>query len=97
MKEHEWRQMVNQDPHSWSVAGDSGHEMMTTSKGDEPINSTEGPVGAVSGINQSVAGAHLSNVKWRGDNPLFVFDDKNITKLQTPAATSTPVQTFKWD
>ena len=32
-----------------------------------------------------------SDVKWR--DPLFVFDDENVTKPQTPAAASTPVRT----
>ena len=41
----------------------------------------------------SVAKEHLSDVEWRDDDPLFVFDDDNVTKPQAPAAASTPVWT----
>ena len=44
-----------------------------------------------------VATEHLSDVKWRDDDPLFMFDDENVAKLQTPAAASTPVQTWEED
>ena len=66
---------------------------------DEPINSTEELIRAVGGVDdsvevdESVTTKHLSDVKWRDDNPLFVFDDENVMKSLTPAATSTPVQT----
>ena len=53
---------------------------------DEPINSTEELVGAVGGIDESVAAEHLSDVKLRDDDPLFMFDDENVMKPQTPAA-----------
>ena len=36
---------------------------------------------------------NISHVKWRDDDPLFVFDDDNVTKPETPTATLTPVQT----
>ena len=42
-------------------------------------------------VNESVAMEHLSDVEWRDDDPLFVFDDDNVMKPQTPAAASTPV------
>ena len=62
---------------------------------DEPINSTDELVGAVGGVNESVATEHLSDVKWRDDDPLFMFNDENVTKPQTPAAALTPVQTWE--
>ena len=94
-QEDEWKLMVNQDPHSGSVAGDSGHGTMAATEEDEPINSTEELVGAVGGVDERVATEHLFDVEWRDDDPLFMFDDENVTKPQTPAAASTPVQTWE--
>ena len=71
--------------------------MMATTLEDEPINSTEELVGAVDGVGESVTVGHLSDVEWRDDDPLFVFNDENVTKPQTPTATSTPVQTLEED
>ena len=73
------------------------HGTMAATWEDETIDSTEELVGAVGGVNESVTTEHLSDVEWRDDDPLFVFDDKNVTKPQTPAATSTPVQTLEED
>ena len=92
-QEDEWKWMVDQDLHSGSVTGDSGHSTMAATEEDELIDSTEELVGAVGGVNESVAAEHLSDVKWRDGNPLFMFDDENVMKHQTPAATLTPVQT----
>ena len=92
-QEDEWKQMVDQDPRSGSVAGDSGHGTMAASGEDEPIDSTEELVGTVGGVDESVAAEHLSDVECRDDDPLLMFDDENVTKPQTPAAASTPVQT----
>ena len=94
-QEDEWKLMVNQDPHFGSVAGDSGHGTMVVTGEDEPSDSTEELVGAVGGVNESVTAEHLSDVEWRDDDPLFMFDDENDTKPQAPAATSTPVQTWE--
>ena len=88
----ELKQMANQDPRSGSVAGDSGHGTMTATGEDKPINIKE-LIGAVRGVDEIVTTEHLSDVKWRDDDPLFVFDDDNVMKPQTPAAASTPVQT----
>ena len=44
---------------------------------------------------KSVTTEHLSDVEWRDDDPPFVLDDENVTKPQTPAAASTPVQTLE--
>ena len=93
-QEDEWRLMVDQDPCSESVAGDSGHGTMAATGEDEPINNTEELVGAVGGVNESVATEHLSDIEWRDDDPLFMFDDENVTEPQTPAAAWTPVQTW---
>ena len=87
--------MVDQDPCSGSVTGDSGHGTMAATGEDEPIDSTEELVGAVGGVDESVTAEHLSDVEWRDDDPLFMFDDENVTKPQTPAAASTPVQTWE--
>ena len=96
-QEDEWKLMVNQDPPSGSVVGDSGHGTMAATGEDEPINSTQELVGAVGGVDESVTTEHLSDVEWRDDEPLFMFDDENVTKPQTPAAASTPVQTWEED
>ena len=90
-QEDEWKLMVDQDPCSRSVAGDSRHGTMVATGEDEPINSTEELVWAVGGVDESVTAEHLSDVEWRDDDPLFMFDDENVTKPQTPAAASTPV------
>ena len=96
-QEDKLKLMVNQDPHCGSVAGDSGHGTMAATQEDELIDSTEGLVGAVGGVDESVTAEHLSDVEWRDDDPLFVFNDENVTKPQTPAAASTPVQTLEED
>ena len=44
--------MVNQDPCSGSVAGDSGHGTMAASWEEGPIDSTEELVGAVGGVEK---------------------------------------------
>ena len=36
----------------------------------------------------------ISYVEWKEDNPLFEFNDENVTIPRTPDATSTPVQTL---
>ena len=46
-QEDEWKWIVNQDPHSGSVAGDSGHGTMTATGEDEPINNIEELIGTV--------------------------------------------------
>ena len=96
-QEDEWKWMVDQDPHSGSVAGNSGHGTMAATGEDEPIDSTEELIGAVEGVHESVTAEHPSDVKWRDNDPLFMFDDENVTNPQTPAAASTPVQTWEED
>ena len=58
-QEDEWKLMLNQDPCSGSVAGDSGHRTMAATGEDEPIDSTEELVGAVGGVDESVTTEHL--------------------------------------
>ena len=62
-KEDEWKQMVDQDTHSASVAGDSGHGKMAATGEDEPINNIKELIGAVGGVNERVTAEHLSDVK----------------------------------
>ena len=76
---------------SGSVAGDSGHGTMIATGEDEPINNIEELIRAVGGVNESVTAEHLSDVKWRDDDLLFVFHGNNVMKPQTPAAALTPV------
>ena len=83
--------MINQDPHSGSIGGDSGHGTMTATGETESIKDVEELTGAVGGVNESASAEYLSDVKWRDDNPLFVFDDDNVAKPQTPTAASTPI------
>ena len=96
-QEDKWKLMVDQDPCSGSVAWNSGHGTMAATHKDEPIDSTEELVGTLGGVNKSVTAEHLSDVEWRDDDPLFVFNDENVTKPQTPAAASTPFQTLEED
>ena len=56
--------MVDQDLCAGSVAGDSGHGTMAATGEDEPINNTEELIGAVGGVNKSVAIEHFSDVEW---------------------------------
>ena len=51
-QEDEWKLMVNQDPHSGSVAGDSGHGTMVMTSEAEPINSNEELIKAMGGMPQ---------------------------------------------
>ena len=50
-QEDEWKLIINQDPHSRSVAGDSGCKTMAVTPEDDPVNSDEKLVGAVGGID----------------------------------------------
>ena len=61
------------------------------------MEETKELTGAVGGVNESISTEYLSDIKWREDDPLFVFDDDNILKPQTTTTTSTPVQTHKED
>ena len=52
-QEDEWKWMINQDSHSGSIAGDSGHSTMTVAKETESMEETEELIGAVGGVNKS--------------------------------------------
>ena len=90
-QEDEWKQMINQDPCLGSIAGDSGHSTMTETGETESIEDVEELTGAVGGVNESASVEYLSGVEWTDDDPLFVFDDDNVMKLQTLTAASTPI------
>ena len=92
-QEDEWKLMVDQDPCSGSVDGDSRHGMMAVTPEAEPVNNNEELVGAMGGIDENVSAENLSDVEWKEDDPLFEFNDENVTIPQTPTAASTPVHT----
>ena len=85
--------MINQDPCSELIAHDSGHSTMIVMKETESMEEAEELTGAVGGVNKSTSVEYLSDIKWREDDPLLVFDDDNVTKPQTPTTASTPIQT----
>ena len=78
-QEDEWKQMVNQDPHFESVAGNSGHGTMAVTPADDPVNSNGKLVRAVGGIDENVSAENLSDVEWKEDGQLFKFNDENVT------------------
>ena len=82
--EDEWKLMIDQDPHLRSIAGDSGHGTMTVTEETESTEDVEKLTGAVGEVNESASAEYLSDVKWRDDDPLFVFNNDNVTKPQTP-------------
>ena len=92
-QEDEWKLMINQDPCSGSVTGDSVHGTMAVTPEDGPVDSNEKLVRMVGGTNENVSSENLFDVEWKGDNPLFEFNDENVTIPQTPDAALTPVQT----
>ena len=96
-QEDKWKLIVDQDPHSRSVAGDSGHGTMAVTPEDEPVDSNEELVGAMGGIDENVSAENLSDVDWKEDDPLFEFNDENVTIPRTPDAALTPVQTSTED
>ena len=65
---------------------------MTATRETESIKNVEELTGAVGGVNESASGEYLSDVKWRDDDQLFVFNDDNVVKPQTLTTASTPVQ-----
>ena len=91
-KEDEWKQIINKDPHSGLITGDSGHGTMTATGETESIENVKELTGAVGGVDKSASVEYLSDVKLRDDDPLFVFNNDNVMKPQTPAAASTLVQ-----
>ena len=94
-QEDEWEQMIHQDPCSRLITGDFEHGTMTVTKETELMEETKELTGAVGGVKDSTSVEYLSNIKWREDNTLFVFNDDNVTKPQAPTATLTPIQARK--
>ena len=62
-QEDEWKQMIDQDPHSGSIAGDSGHGTMTATGETESIKDVKELTGAVGGVDESASVEYLSDVK----------------------------------
>ena len=89
-QEDEWKWMIDQDPHSGVIAGDSGHGTMAATGETESIKDVKELNGAVGGVNESASVEYLSDVEWRDDDPLFVFDDDNVMKPQTLTTALTP-------
>ena len=65
---------------------------MTATGKTESIEDVEELTGAVGGVNKSASVEYLSDVEWRDDDPLFVFDDDNVMKPQTLTTALTPIQ-----
>ena len=76
-QEDEWKLMINQDPCSRSVTGDSGHGTMVVTPENDPVDSDEKLIGGVGGTD--VSAENLSDVEWKEDDPLFEFNDENVT------------------
>ena len=53
-------------------------------KETESMEETEELTGAVGGVKESISVEYLSDIEWREDDPLFVFNDDNIMKPQAP-------------
>ena len=65
---------------------------MTVMKETESMEETEELTGAVGGVKESTSVENLSDIEWREDDPLFVFNDDNVTKPQAPTTALTPIQ-----
>ena len=92
-QEDEWKWMVDQDPHSGSVIRDSVHGIMTATGKDESIDNIKELIGAVGGLDESVATEHLSDVKWRDEDTLFAAstpirtceeEDQAVSSIKSP-------------
>ena len=100
-QEDKWKLMVHQDPHSGSVAGDSGHGTMVMTSEAEPVDSNEAMDGidedvlawidedVSAGINENVLAGYLSDVEWKEEDPLIEINDENVTIPQMPGAALT--------
>ena len=88
-KEKEWKLMADQDPHPDSVAGDSGHGMMTVEV--ETVTDDEELIGAVGGTDENPSTQHCSDAKWNDEDLFIEINDENVTIQRTPAAASNPV------
>ena len=82
LQEDEGKLMVNQDPRSISVPGDSGHGTMAVTSEDDPVDSNEKLVGVVGGIDEDVPAENLSDVEWKEDNPLFELNEPDYSDAE---------------
>ena len=78
-QDDERKLMTSQDPFSGSVTGYSGHGTMAATSEDDPIDNNKKLVGAVGGTDENVPAGNLSDVEWKEDDPLFKFNDENVT------------------
>ena len=62
-QEDEVKQMIDQDPCSGPITGDSWHGTMTATRETESIKDVEELTGAVGGVNESASAEYLSDVK----------------------------------
>ena len=67
---------------------------MTVTPEDDLVNSDGKLVGAVVETDENVSAENLSDVEWKEDDPLFEFNDENVTIPRTPDAALRPVQTL---
>ena len=84
--------MVDQDPCSGSVARDIGHRMMAVTQRINLLTATKSSFGLWVELMKL---SQLSDVEFKENDPLFKFNDENVTILQTPDAALTPVQTYQ--
>ena len=70
---------------------------MTATGETESMKDVKELTGVVGGVNKSASAEYLSDVEWRDDDLLFVFDDDNVTKPQTPTTASTTSQACEED
>ena len=85
-QEDEWKLMVNQDPHSGLVAGDSKHRMMVTTSEAEHIDRNEELIRASggideddsTGINENVLAGYLTDVEQKEEDPLIEINEENV-------------------
>ena len=56
--------MANQDPHSRSVAGDSGHGTLVTTSEAKPVDTNEELIGAMGGIDENVCWDQWKHLYW---------------------------------
>ena len=85
-QEDKCKLMVNQDPCSRSVAGDSGHGMMAMTSEAKPVNSNKELIGTMggidknvsAGINENISAGYLSDVEWKEED-LIEINDENVT------------------
>ena len=79
-----------QDPRDGSVSGDSEHGTIKTKVEVEPDPMEDELLGAVGGTDLNMTGA--SDLKWRPRDVLLKFNNENVTRPETPTASSTPAQ-----